>query len=132
MKIDLSKYPLFENLTILNIEDKYIDIHNDYDFVNFEYCSTKKEIRLSFSMIINPLETFCFYFNGVTISSINIHQFDSVNNFIVDIVYRGKFEIDGSLHEKSKKNEYYFYIDFLDDIKLEFWALEGFASSSSD
>jgi hypothetical protein len=45
---------------------------------------------------------------------------------ILDLFYRGRFEIDGKLYGTSEKGENYFYLDFLEDNSFEIFATEVF------
>jgi hypothetical protein len=119
----LENYPLFENISVLKLVTGVIDLHNDFDFIEFVLDQENKQIFLSFSKMADSRIVFNLIFEAVEIKKIKIKQFTIPDKITLDNLYRGKVECNGLLIEKNDSNASYFYLDFLEDIQFEFWAL---------
>ena len=122
LNIQLKDCPLFESISILEVENEVIDLHNDYEFNNLVLDNNCKKIILSFLNISNIKISVILTFEKIEIKSLNIKQFVIHDKITLDNLYRGKTENEGMLIEVNNDNLSYMYLDFLEDIQIEFWS----------
>ena len=111
------KIKLFENLSQLEFENTFYDIHNDFSLNGIEY--EGNTLTISF-LSDSSKSIFAFCFKDAKIEKIQL--FDKPE--FIDSIYRGKFEQDNVLIEKNTNNQYYFYIDFVSGLSIELWSKE--------
>jgi hypothetical protein len=118
MKIDSKNLELFRNLSQLELGECYYDFHNDFDCIriglenNFLIFLFKKIIE---GYIIS------YRFENVDIVNFEFINFSEFNNLTIDNIYRGRFENNGKLLEFNNENSY-FYLEFDQGSKMEFWS----------
>ena len=61
-------------------------------------------------------------FTDVNITTIDFFNLKEVEGLTIDTLYRGRAELDGELIEVSEDGKGYFYLEFYEGQKLEFWA----------
>jgi hypothetical protein len=111
---------LFENLSQGEYEGKYFDFHNDFDCVKILLLPSRFLILL-FKNILNG-EFVRMKFAHVSIRKMEFFNFNKVENLTIDNLYRGRVEIDGDLLEFKDGDIGYFYLEFDEGQKLEFWS----------
>jgi hypothetical protein len=111
---------LFENLSQGEYEGKYFDFHNDFDCVKILLLPSGFLILL-FKNILNG-EFVKMKFTHVSIRKMEFFNFNKVENLTIDNLYRGRVEIDGDLLEFKDGDIGYFYLEFDEGQKLEFWS----------
>lgn len=124
-----SKINLFDNLSQYNYDNIYYDLHNDCEcekilFKDKELLFMFKNINTGLSLILK--------FTGVKISMINFFNSKDVENLTLDNLYRGRFEDNGTLKDLFENDEAYFYLEFYDGQKMEFWAKEFYLEQSEN
>jgi hypothetical protein len=111
---------LFKNLAELNYDDQYYDFHNDYDCQKILF--ENEEIILVFKNIVSE-KILLLKFKGVFIEKMDFFNVSNIEYLTIDNLYRGKVEIDGSLIDISDNGKAYFYLEFYEGQKIEFWAI---------
>jgi len=108
---------LLENLAQIEVKGVFYDIHNDYDFDRLIF----KNNSLTFEFReINSSKLFSYLFLEVKIEELKLwEKIDSIDN-----LYRGRFEQNNTLIEKNEDDQYYFYLEFVSGLNIEFWAKE--------
>jgi len=61
-------------------------------------------------------------FTGVSIENLDFFNFKDFNNLTLDTLYRGRVVDGNRVIEISNYNQGYFYLEFYEGPKLEFWA----------
>ncbi len=118
--IESQTIKLFQNLSQYDYDNKYYDFHNDYDCIqlllNDENC-----LDLKFRHVINK-EVVHLKFYDVQVCVFVFFNYPKVENLTVDNLYRGRTEKLGELIEFLNPNNGYFYLEFDEGQKLEFWS----------
>lgn len=107
----------FENLSQINYDNQYYDLHNDYECQKIEL--DKNCLTMKFKNIKNDF-LLLFTFSNVEITSISL--LNKETNLTIDNLYRGKREVNKQLIELSDDGKSYFYLEFYEGLKFEFWA----------
>ena len=110
---------LFKNLAQYDYNNRYYDFHNDYNCENLSYSEETLLIILK-KMVDGALLS--LKFTDVTIVTIAFSNIKEVEGLTIDTLYRGRAEINGELIEVSEDGRCYFYLEFYEGPKLEFWA----------
>ncbi len=111
---------LFKNLSQNEYGDKWIDFHNDFDCV-------KVILKIGGLLIlwfkgIKDDELISFKFSNVLIEQMEFFNFNKVENLTIDNLYRGKIDREGELLEFNKEGSGYFYLEFDEGQKMQFWS----------
>ncbi len=121
MKIKAKDIELFKNLSQFDLEDVYYDFHNEFNctkiyfsdrilFFLFEKISCRFVVKLSFFNVALERFDFC--------------NFSQMNNLTIDSLYRGRYEKENKLFEFSNSGSSFFYLEFYEGGKIEFWCDE--------
>jgi hypothetical protein len=114
---------LFKNLAQYDWSGKYYDFHNDF------YCSEVKfendNLILNFISFNNSLNVL-MHFKDVSIIKFEINSLQEKQKLAIDNIYRGRFEKFGNLLEFSNDGKSYFYLEFYEGVKMEFFSNEVF------
>ena len=121
-KVELVSLPsntfdLFQNISQFYFREVSFDFHNDFNceqviFENHRLC-------LVFSNTENK-STVSLCFQDTTITYCQFDFTSQIESLTIDNLYRGRFEIDGSLIEFDNDRGY-FYLEFCEGPKMEFW-----------
>lgn len=122
--IQAKNIELFKNLSQNEYCDKWVDLHNDFDCFKI-VLKIGGLLILWFKGIKND-EIISVKFSDVLIEQIEFFNFNKVENLTIDNFYRGKTEREGELLEFNKKGRGYFYLEFDEGQKMEFWSF-GFS-----
>ena len=116
MLIDPKNLELFVDFSQNIFGGKTYDFHNDFICEEILY----RSFSLS-SKFVNTAEnlTVTLIFHNVSIEMMEISTSSSEKVLTLDNLYRGRFELDGELVEFSKNGKSYFYIEFLEGVKIE-------------
>lgn len=122
--IQAKNIELFKNLSQNEYGGKWIDFHNDFDCV-------KLILKIGGFLIlwfkgIKDDEIISFKFSDVLFEQMEFFNFNKVENLTIDNLYRGKVDRDGELLEFNKEGSGYFYLEFDEGQKMEFWS-SGFS-----
>lgn len=117
MKKDVTHTVLFDTLLSGEIGDMYYDLHNDFECIRLSYSLMERKLELRFTNDDNRI-VITFHDARLGACSFNPTQPGST----IDLFYRGRFEMNNNLHEMTSKAEYYYYLEFLEDTKLEVFA----------
>lgn len=109
---------LFENLAQNNYNGQYYDFHNNFS------CT---KILMKYDILT------LFFINSENVivslqfqeASIVLFDFYNAKNTIyltIDNIYRGRFEEGGKLLDITKDGKFYFYLEFVEGQKIEFFA----------
>ena len=109
----------FKNLTQSDYNNRCYDFHNDYNCEKIYY---SKGILLLMLKKISSRNFLSLKFTDVNITTIDFFNLKEVEGLTIDTLYRGRAELDGELIEVSEDGKGYFYLEFHEGQKLEFWA----------
>lgn len=118
--IELKNVELFKDLTTIEQNGIVLDLHNDFTCAIVDYDKNEKLLHIGFISNIDGGKI-CLRFEGVTIVKLNLIFNKIKDKSTINILYRGRFEIDGSLFEYSKLQESYFYMEFEEGDSFEFF-----------
>lgn len=120
MIIDSKNIELFKNISLFNLAGLHYDFHNEFKCISMLF--EKGAFTLKFRKVD---ENYCvnlkfteasiekFEFNGVII--------DSLKGLTIDNLQRGRFEVNDKLVDFNDEGKSYFYLEFYEDIQMEFW-----------
>lgn len=111
---------LFKNLSQNEHGNKWIDFHNDFDCVKVNL-KIGGLLMLWFKGVNND-ELIRLKFSDVLIEKMEFFNSNKVENLTIDNLYRGMVERDGELLEYNENGSGYFYLEFDEGQKLEFWS----------
>lgn len=108
-----------KNLALYDYENRYYDFHNDYRCERLTYCDGI--LTLDFKGLASK-SIISLKFIDVSITMMTCFSTKELEGLIIDTLYRGRIEINGGLKEISIDEKAYFYLEFYEGQKLEFWA----------
>lgn len=117
MKKDVTHTALFDTLLSGEIGDMYYDLHNDFECIRITYSLIEKKLELRFT---NDDDRIIITFHDARLGGCSLHPTQARST--MDLFYRGRFEMNNNLHEMTSKGEYYYYLAFLEQDKLEVFA----------
>lgn len=117
MEINLKNIELFKNMSQIEFEGHYYDFHNDYDFVKVLFEGNL--LAISFKHIVSGL-TVSLEFHNVDVVRLEADNKSSPKT--LENLYRGRFEVNGKLYELSDNDKLYFYLEFYEGQKMEFFS----------
>lgn len=120
--MDLTNCELFKDFTTVSAENKFIDLHNDYNCKSISYDSVAKVLKLFFEPCNSTENNLCLEFTEARIANFIFHLTCSQDASTLNAFYRGRFENEGVLLECSKSDERYFYIELQEEDKFEVFA----------
>lgn len=118
MKIRSDKIELFQNLSQFDFDNDSFDFHNDFDCLKVKFQSDI--LVLIFQNIVSKF-LISVSFQKTTLTFFEFDFTELTKTLTIDNLYRGKYEIDGSLIE-FQNNRGYFYLEFYEGQKIEFWS----------
>lgn len=118
MNIKSDKIELFQDLSQIDFDSSNFDLHNDFDCSKVMF--QNNILILVFQNIINKF-LISISFQKTTVTFFEFDFTGAMKNLTIDNLYRGKYEIDGTLIE-FKNNRGYYYLEFYEGQKIEFWS----------
>ncbi|HYH16269.1 MAG TPA: hypothetical protein VD794_13665 [Flavisolibacter sp.] len=109
----------FKNLALYDYDNRYYDFHNDYGCEKLSY--SNGILLILFKSLVDGV-LLSFKFTDVKIITLDFFNVKEVENLTLDNLYRGRAELKGDLIEISEDGKGYFYLEFYEGQKLEFWA----------
>lgn len=115
------KFKLFDNLSQMEYNGSFFDFHNDYNCTSLSL--ENNEFSLLLSHIRNENQIILKFSNT---KFVNFHFDLKIKNesLTIDNLYRGRFELNGILHEFSESDSSYFYLEFYEGQSFEFFCDE--------
>ncbi|WP_447642599.1 MULTISPECIES: hypothetical protein [Chitinophagaceae] len=110
----------FDDLAQHEYEGVFYDFHNDYSCEKITYI--EGVLSLFLKNVVSRI-SLSLRFLGATVIKMDLFNIKYVNGLTLDSLYRGRFEFNGSLIEESQKGEGYFYLEFYEGQRIEFWAI---------
>lgn len=110
---------LFKDLTQQDYNHRRFDFHNEFN------CEMLKYEEGNLSMLLRSVAddaSVQLKFIEVEISSALFFNIKDAAGLTIDTLYRGRAQVDGGLVEISKEGKGYFYLEFYEGQKFEFWA----------
>ncbi|WP_207515627.1 hypothetical protein [Longitalea luteola] len=122
--IDLTHAELFQDLTTIDYENSFFDLHNDYACTGIDYQSANKTVGFLFQPITKDSgkKVLLLQFEDALIASFSVNLRRTADSNTLDLFYRGRFEISGKLFDFHPDGGGVFYIDF--------WEGDSFTISS--
>ncbi|MDP4255367.1 MAG: hypothetical protein Q8938_15265 [Bacteroidota bacterium] len=123
--IELTDVELFKDLTFIEEGGENYDLHNEFECFSFMYDQESETVNMAFKeRNSKSLESdkICIMFKGVSFCKFELSLIRSEDSATINNFYRGRFEMDGKLYEKSSEGASYFYIEFETGDKFEFFA----------
>lgn len=108
-----------KNLAQYDYDNRYYDFHNDYSCEKISYSDSI--LLIVFKSLIDSL-FLSLKFTEVKITTIDFFNVKEMEGLTLDNLYRGRAELNGELIEVSENGKGYFYLEFYEGQKLEFWA----------
>lgn len=108
-----------KNLIQLEYDNRYYDLHNDYNCEKVSYSTGELLIKLK---SLTDGDLLFLKFMDVEITSMDFFNVKEIAGLTLDSIYRGRVEFNGELKEVSEDGKGYFYLEFYEGQKLEFWA----------
>lgn len=109
----------FKNLAQYDYDNRYYDFHNNYGCEKLLYSNGILLILMK-SIVDGVLLS--LKFTDVKIITLDFFNIKDIENLTLDNLYRGRAELNGNLIEVSEDGKGYFYLEFYEGQKLEFWA----------
>ncbi|MEI6697290.1 MAG: hypothetical protein WCO13_14645 [Bacteroidota bacterium] len=129
MKIDSKNIELLRNLSQFEFGNVYYDFHNDFDCVRISL--ENNFLIFLFKKIIEGY-IISFRFDDVDLVKLEFINFSEFKNLTIDNIYRGRFEKNGQLLEYNNNEKSYFYLEFDQGSKMEFWSKEIVIEKAED
>jgi hypothetical protein len=108
-----------KDLSQYHYNDKFYDFHNDYDCEKIIY---QNNILLILLKNIHNGTLLSLNFIDTKIVFVDFFNKKEVSHLTIDSLYRGRAEFNGNIIEVSEDESGYFYLEFYEGQKLEFWA----------
>ena len=118
--IESKKIELFRNLCQFEFENQYYDFHNDYDCKKIFFEKGNSLIFLFKN--IKTANLISMRFEEVILNNFIFFNSSNVDCLTIDNIYRGKIEENFELIEFSKDAKGYFYLEFYEGQKMQFWS----------
>lgn len=118
MKINSDKFELFQNISQFDFDKISYDFHNDFDCKKIKF--QNNVLILVFRNILNNFLV-SLSFDKASLILCEFDFTETIETLTIDNLYRGKFEIDGTLME-FENGRGYFYLEFYEGLKIEFWS----------
>lgn len=111
---------LFQNLSQYEFGGNFYDFHNDYDCCKILF-KNREELTLVFEDLKDSRLVFLKF------KDVELHKFDffnspNVDTLTIDNLYRGRFKVQDHLEELTQQDKGYFYLEFDEGQKMEFWS----------
>lgn len=110
---------ILQDLTQFEYNGHYYDFHNDFTCEKWLY---ENGDLLIFLNRLDSDRHVVFKFNEVQINVIDFFNSKEETALTIDTLYRGRIVVDGNLIEASVDNKGYFYLEFYEGQRVEFWA----------
>lgn len=121
--IKVSHIELFKSLLDLEVGDKFIDLHNDFNCTEINF--SKEDQSLIFVFFDhNHSSSLRLVFQQVILVKFNLNFELDKKYIILDNFYRGRFESNNELHDLSEEGKGYMYVEFCEGQSLEFYCKE--------
>ena len=117
--ISATSIEILKSLTQCDYNTHFYDFHNDYSCEKL--CYSEGELLILFKSLIDDISV-SLKFTDVKISTFTFFNVKEAENLTLDTLYRGRAELEGELIEMSEDGRGYFYLEFYEGQKLEFWA----------
>jgi len=117
--ITATSIEFFKNLAQHDYHNRYYDFHNDYNCEKLSY--SNGILLILFKSLVGGI-LLSLKFTDVKIITLDFFNVKGVENLTLDNLYRGRYELNGDLIELSEDGKAYFYLEFYEGQKLEFWA----------
>lgn len=110
-------FEILKDLLQVEYQNKYYDIHNDYTCERISYLEKKLFLFLK---RIDGSNRLIILFNQVDLAVFDTYLME--DNCTIDSFYRGRAFMNGVLIEVTEDGRGYFYLEFYEGQKIEFWA----------
>ena len=108
--LDVTKIEMFKSLTEWEIENDFFDLHNDFVCLSFDLNAECREVLVKF-MSINKNVQICLVFKEAQVVRFHMERRCADCN-IINNIYRGRAEVNGTLIEYFEDGASYFYLEF--------------------
>ncbi|KXK27030.1 MAG: hypothetical protein TR69_WS6001001056 [candidate division WS6 bacterium OLB20] len=119
MILKSSEIKRLKDLTQFDLGAEFRDLHNDYDCTRIQL--HEGTLSLSFRHCRHN-SVFEIAFLAVDIVAFNVGDTLTSNGLTIMILNRSDAEVDGEYLEFDTKERGYFYLGFIEDINIQFWA----------
>lgn len=112
---------LFKDLSLLEINGKVFDLHNDYKCIEIDLKDDLFKLRFK-DLDNKKFVEFHFFETRIAKYVFKINNRTEPNDLsTVDTLYRGRFERLDQLFEFSENGASYWYLGFVGDLEIEFF-----------
>jgi len=122
--VELKNIELFKDLTAIDELLIVADLHNDYDCTSIDYSDDSKMLTINFTSNNRKVNRSTVYlrFEDATLMKFDLAFKAMIDKSTLNILYRGRFESNNGLLEYSEQKGFYFYMEFEEGDKFEFFA----------
>lgn len=117
--ITATSIEFLKNIAQYDYNNRYYDFHNDYNCEKLSY--SDGILFILFKSLIDGI-FLSLKFTDVKITTLDFFNMKEVESLTLDTLYRGRVELNGNLIEVSEDGRGYFYLEFYEGQRLEFWA----------
>ena len=117
--IEAASIEFIINLAQYDYGNRYFDFHNEYSCEKLSYCNGI--LLLCFENLISG-DKVSLKFIDVNITAVEYFSGKGIEGLTLDLLYRGRVELNGNLIEISEDGKGYFYLEFYEGQSMEFWA----------
>lgn len=111
---------LLNDLSQSEYNGRYYDLHNDFNCQSIEFTPLNTFVlKFCHNSLKNKLS---LTFHDVQVESFKFFNSNDVDGLTIDTLYRGRAEHNGRLLEFLHSNLGYFYLEFYEGQKVEFWS----------
>jgi hypothetical protein len=114
---------LIKNLVDLEYGGQKFDLHNDYECARILF---ENKTLLLLMKKVESNESLSLFFFEVNLTSVDFFNETKVENLTLDTLYRGRCLVDTELIDQSLDGKGFFYVEFYEGQKMEFWS-KGFS-----
>jgi hypothetical protein len=111
---------LLKNLGQIEYNGHYYDFHNNYTCERITY-TENRDLCFDFKKELDEI-LIRIKFTDAIITKVEFFNIKGTESLTLDNLYRGRVEKEGELVELSENVMGYFYCEFYEGQKLEFWA----------
>ena len=124
---DLTGSELFKDLASFKLDDEIIDLHNSYNCIDIVFDAVVNELKIVFEHISEAGNKVGLVFENVSIRKMSIKLNRTPDSQTLNILYRGRFEVNNVLYEYSSLQQSYFYFEFEEGDAFEVFSDKVFA-----
>lgn len=117
MKIDPKNIEIFKDFSEIQFGEFQYDFHNNFDCIGITFKDKVLNLNLR-----NTTENYDFSLKFEDVDIVNFEFFLEIKSLTIDTLYKGRFVFNEQLIEISIDERCYFYLEFYEGPKFEFFS----------